>query len=204
MTDWYREPSISLLGGVHIGAMALLDIWLIWFGYIALLSQTVIRFLWASSKFGPCTVVSVYGTLVENKMCWFKGVCAHFSFSKCHIYTTVQVRILSLTHTQRITVQWGGRVVFFVHCSSDFYLPSQGGRSAPCGIYLLVEDQSLACNIDEEDWADRSSQHFIFTDLWMLEGMMIDRCNNGTVTRDTASIYTVAVRHEREISNAGS
>jgi hypothetical protein len=31
--------------------------------------------------------VSVYGTLVEDKMRRFKGECAHFSFSKCYIYT---------------------------------------------------------------------------------------------------------------------
>ncbi len=30
--------------------------------------------------------MSVYGTLVEEKMRRFKGECAHFSFSKCHIY----------------------------------------------------------------------------------------------------------------------
>jgi hypothetical protein len=49
---------------------------------------TVIRFLWVISKSGTCTVgVSVYGTLVEDKMRRFKGECAHFSFSKCHIYT---------------------------------------------------------------------------------------------------------------------
>jgi hypothetical protein len=48
---------------------------------------TVIRFLRVSSKFGTCTVVSVYGTLVENKMRRFKGECANFIFSKCHTYT---------------------------------------------------------------------------------------------------------------------
>ncbi len=48
---------------------------------------TVIRFLWVSSKFGTCTIVSVYGTLVEDKMRRFKGECAYFSFSKCHLYT---------------------------------------------------------------------------------------------------------------------
>jgi hypothetical protein len=48
---------------------------------------TVIRFLRVSSKFGTCTVVRVYGTLVEDKMCRFKGERAHFSFSKCPIYT---------------------------------------------------------------------------------------------------------------------
>jgi hypothetical protein len=31
--------------------------------------------------------VSVNGTLVEDKMRRLKGECAHFSFSKCHIYT---------------------------------------------------------------------------------------------------------------------
>jgi hypothetical protein len=51
------------------------------------ISCTVIRFLWVSSKFGTCTVVSVFGTLVEDKMRRFKGEYAHFSFSKCHIYT---------------------------------------------------------------------------------------------------------------------
>ncbi len=50
---------------------------------------TVIRFLWVRSKFGTCTVVSVYGTctLVEDKIRRLQGECAHFSFSKCHIYT---------------------------------------------------------------------------------------------------------------------
>jgi hypothetical protein len=50
-------------------------------------SYTVNRFLRVSSKFGTCTVVRVYGTLVEDKMRKFKGECAHFSFSKCPIYT---------------------------------------------------------------------------------------------------------------------
>ncbi len=31
--------------------------------------------------------MSVNGTLVEDKMRRLKGECAHFSFSKCHIYT---------------------------------------------------------------------------------------------------------------------
>jgi hypothetical protein len=46
------------------------------------------------------------GTLVEDKMRRFNGECAHFSFSKCHIYThdVVQVSILALSHTKRITV----------------------------------------------------------------------------------------------------
>ncbi len=49
-------------------------------------SCTVIRFLKVSANFGTCTVVSVNGTLVEDKMCRFKGKCAHFSFNKCLIY----------------------------------------------------------------------------------------------------------------------
>ncbi len=31
--------------------------------------------------------MSVNGTLVKDKMRRIKGECAHFSFSKCHIYT---------------------------------------------------------------------------------------------------------------------
>ncbi len=46
-----------------------------------------IRFVWVSAKFGTCTVVSVKGTLVEDKMRRFKGECPHFIFSKCLIYT---------------------------------------------------------------------------------------------------------------------
>ncbi len=49
--------------------------------------RTVIRFLWVCAKFGTCTVVSVNGTLVEDKMRRLKGECAHFSFNKCPIYT---------------------------------------------------------------------------------------------------------------------
>ncbi len=40
-----------------------------------------------SAKFGTCTVVSVNGALVEDKMRRFKGECAHFSVKKCPIYT---------------------------------------------------------------------------------------------------------------------
>ncbi len=48
---------------------------------------TVNRFVWVSAKFGTCTVVSVNCTPVEDKMRWFEGECAHFSCSKCPIYT---------------------------------------------------------------------------------------------------------------------
>ncbi len=48
---------------------------------------TVIRFVWVSAKFGTCTVVSVNGTLVEDKMRRFKGEGAQFSFNKCPIDT---------------------------------------------------------------------------------------------------------------------
>ena len=49
---------------------------------------TVIRFVWVSANFGSCTVVSVNGTLVEDKMRKFKGECANFNFNKkCPIYT---------------------------------------------------------------------------------------------------------------------
>jgi hypothetical protein len=39
-----------------------------------------------NAKFGSCTVVSVNGTLVEDKMRRFKCERAHFSFNKCPIY----------------------------------------------------------------------------------------------------------------------
>ncbi len=42
-------------------------------------TYTVIRFLRVSSKFGTCTVVRVYGTLVEDEMRRFKGECASAS-----------------------------------------------------------------------------------------------------------------------------
>jgi hypothetical protein len=48
--------------------------------------RIVIRFVWVSSKFGTCTVVSVNGWLVEDKIRRFKGEYAHFSFDKCPIY----------------------------------------------------------------------------------------------------------------------
>ncbi len=48
---------------------------------------TVIRFVWVSATFGTCTVVTVNGTLVEDKMLSFQDECAHFSFNKCPIYT---------------------------------------------------------------------------------------------------------------------
>ncbi len=47
----------------------------------------VILFVRVSAKFGTCTVMSVNGTLVEDKMFRFKGECAHFWFNKCPIYT---------------------------------------------------------------------------------------------------------------------
>jgi hypothetical protein len=52
-----------------------------------LFPHTVIRFVSTSAKFGTCTVVSVNGTLIEDKMRRFQGECTHFSFNKCPIYT---------------------------------------------------------------------------------------------------------------------
>jgi hypothetical protein len=51
------------------------------------LAFTVIGFVRVSAQFGTCTVVTVIGTLVEDKMLRFKDECAHFRFSKCSIYT---------------------------------------------------------------------------------------------------------------------
>jgi hypothetical protein len=48
---------------------------------------TVIRFVCVSAKFGTCTVVSVNGTLVEDKMFTFTLESTHFIFNKCPINT---------------------------------------------------------------------------------------------------------------------
>ncbi len=50
-------------------------------------SYTIIRFVRVRAKFVICTVVSVNGTLVEDKMRIFKGESAKFIFNKCPIYT---------------------------------------------------------------------------------------------------------------------
>jgi hypothetical protein len=55
--------------------------------------------MWVSAKFGTCTVVSVNGTLVEDKMRRFKGECAHFSFNKCPIYTHDSASVKFSTHS---------------------------------------------------------------------------------------------------------
>ncbi len=49
--------------------------------------HNVIRVVWVSAKFGTCTVVSVKGTLVEDKMCVFTLESTHLIFNKFPIYT---------------------------------------------------------------------------------------------------------------------
>ncbi len=66
---------------------------------------TVIRFLWVSAKYGTCTIVSVNGTQVEDKMRRFKGECAQFIFNRCPIYTLDGARPnLTLIYKKQITV----------------------------------------------------------------------------------------------------
>jgi hypothetical protein len=65
--DWERETCCWRKGGVGI--------------------YTVIRFVWVSAKLCTCIIVSVNGTLYEDKMPRFKGECAHFSFKNILIYT---------------------------------------------------------------------------------------------------------------------
>jgi hypothetical protein len=50
-------------------------------------TYTVIRFVSTRAIFDTCTVVSVNGTPVEDKMRRFKGECAQFRFNKCPIFT---------------------------------------------------------------------------------------------------------------------
>jgi hypothetical protein len=47
--------------------------------------HTVIHVVSIRAQFGTCTVVSVHGTLVEDKMRTFKSECAQFTFNKCPI-----------------------------------------------------------------------------------------------------------------------
>jgi hypothetical protein len=49
--------------------------------------HTVIYFVSTYAKFVACTVVSLNGTLVEDKMRIFEGECADFIFNKCPLYT---------------------------------------------------------------------------------------------------------------------
>ncbi len=72
--------------------------------WIQLCTCTVIRFVWFSAKFGTGIIVSINGTLFEDKMRRFMGECAHFSFNKCLTLTMVQVPNLALTHTKRLTM----------------------------------------------------------------------------------------------------
>ncbi len=63
------------------------------------MGYTVILFDSTRTKFGIFTVVSVKGTLVEDKMRRFKGECAHFSFKKCPVYTHGASSIFSTNET---------------------------------------------------------------------------------------------------------
>jgi hypothetical protein len=58
-----------------------------WLTICCIICYTVIRFVWVSAKFDTCTVVSVNGTLVEDKMRRLKSECTHFSYHKCPIFT---------------------------------------------------------------------------------------------------------------------
>ncbi len=61
---------------------------------------TVIRFMWVSAKFGTCTIVSVNGSLVEDKMYTFTLESTHFIFNKCLIYTHGGASAKFITNSQ--------------------------------------------------------------------------------------------------------
>ncbi len=68
-------------------------------------AYTVIRFVWVSAKFGTCNVVSVNGTLVEDKIRRFKGNMHILDSTGVQFtLTTVQVPNLTPSHKKRITV----------------------------------------------------------------------------------------------------
>jgi hypothetical protein len=62
--------------------------------------RTVIRFLWVSAKFGTCTVVSVNGTPVEDKICTFTLESTHFFFNLCPIYNHDGASVKFSTNSQ--------------------------------------------------------------------------------------------------------
>jgi hypothetical protein len=73
-------------------------------------THTVIRFVRVSAKFETGIVVSVNGTLVEDKMRRCKGECTLYTLYVAatrvpFTLTTVQVPNLALTHMKRVTVQ---------------------------------------------------------------------------------------------------
>jgi hypothetical protein len=53
-----------------------------------LLLHAVTHVVSIRAQFGTCTVLSVNGTLVEDKMRTFKSECAQFRFNKCPIIYT--------------------------------------------------------------------------------------------------------------------
>ncbi len=61
--------------------------------------NTVIRFVWFSAKFGTCTVVSVNGTLVEDK-CMDSRVNVHILASKSVPFTLTTVSAKFSTNSQ--------------------------------------------------------------------------------------------------------
>ncbi len=76
--------------------------------------------MWVSAKFGTCTVVSVNGTLVEDKMRWSKGENAHFSCSKCPIYTLdgASAKFSTNSHKTDISEGTSTRLYFTINVQS--------------------------------------------------------------------------------------
>ncbi len=85
-------------------------------------NHTVIRFVWVSDKFGTCTVVSVNGTLAEDKMRGFKGESAHFSRNKCPIYThdRASAKFISNSHETDYRAVSQGKKAQCLYLTSPF------------------------------------------------------------------------------------
>ncbi len=110
--SWESQTCVRFVKPVSLAFKSVYMV--IFFMGVKAVSCTVTCFVWVGAKFATCTVVSVNGTVDEDKMCRFKGECDHSSFNKCPIYThptMVQVTNLILTHTKRITV-WSVKPVF--------------------------------------------------------------------------------------------
>ncbi len=69
--------------------------------------STAIHFVWVIAKCRTCTIVSVNGTLVKDKICTFPLESMHFIYLKCPIYAH-SAKCIALVETKQIIVSANG------------------------------------------------------------------------------------------------
>ncbi len=92
----------------------------------------------------------VNGTLVEDKMCRFKGECEHFSFNKCAIYThdgasakfnTNSQEMVNSVHTKKMPEISRETLLLRYHLAKLkklVYYPFQGTTFNAHSLYLMA------------------------------------------------------------------